>query len=66
MKDHSICISLCVPVVELSEEQKQMIILSEDFQRFVLKAGRIVERALSETVDIYTDYIGGGDADDAA
>lgn len=43
-----------------------MIILSEDFQRFVLKTGRIIERALSETVDIYTDYIGGGDTDDAA
>ncbi|XP_037028502.1 cytoplasmic dynein 1 intermediate chain isoform X5 [Bradysia coprophila] len=49
---------------ELSEEQKEMIILSEDFQRFVMKAGRIVERALTESVDIYTDYIGGGDADD--
>lgn len=43
-----------------------MIVLSEDFQRFVLKAGRVVERALCEQVDIYTDYIGGGDADDAA
>lgn len=53
-------------VIELSEEQKQMIILSEDFQRFVLKTGRIIERALSESVDIYMDYIGGGDADDAA
>lgn len=51
-------------VRELSEEQKEMIILSEDFQRFVIKAGRIVERALTESVDIYTDYIGGGDADD--
>lgn len=51
---------------ELSEEQKQMIILSEDFQRFVLRAGRIMERALSENVDIYTDYIGGSDNEDAA
>lgn len=48
-------------VKELSEEQKQMIILSEDFQRFVLRAGRVIERALSENVDIYTDYIGCGD-----
>lgn len=54
------------PVVELSEEQKQMIILSEDFQRFVLKTGRVMERALWETNDIYLDYIGGGDADDTA
>nr|3L9K_W Chain W, Dynein intermediate chain, cytosolic [Drosophila melanogaster]3L9K_X Chain X, Dynein intermediate chain, cytosolic [Drosophila melanogaster]3L9K_Y Chain Y, Dynein intermediate chain, cytosolic [Drosophila melanogaster]3L9K_Z Chain Z, Dynein intermediate chain, cytosolic [Drosophila melanogaster] len=38
----------------LSEEQKQMIILSENFQRFVVRAGRVIERALSENVDIYT------------
>lgn len=43
---------------ELSEEEKQMIILSEDFQRFMDRAGRIMERALAETVDIYTDYSG--------
>lgn len=53
-------------VVELSEEQKQMICLSEEFQRFVIKTGRIIERALTESVDIYTDYIGGGDTDDTS
>lgn len=42
-----------------------MIILSEDFQRFVLRAGRFMERALSENVDIYLDYIGGGDNEEA-
>lgn len=42
-----------------------MIVLSEDFQRFVLKAGRVVERALWEQCDIYTDYIGGYDTDEA-
>lgn len=52
-------------VKELSEDQKQMIILSEDFQKFVLRAGRFMERALSENVDIYTDYIGGGDSEEA-
>lgn len=51
-------------VIELSEEQKQMIVLSEDFQRFVLKAGRIIERALWEQNDIYMDYIGGYDNDE--
>lgn len=51
-------------VRELSEEQKQMIILSEDFQRFVMRAGKVIERALSETTDIYTDYIGGGSTDE--
>ncbi|XP_017021581.1 cytoplasmic dynein 1 intermediate chain isoform X13 [Drosophila kikkawai] len=53
-------------VNELSEEQKQMIILSEDFQRFVVRAGRVIERALSENVDIYTDYIGGGDSEESS
>ncbi|XP_034124508.1 cytoplasmic dynein 1 intermediate chain isoform X9 [Drosophila guanche] len=51
-------------VNELSEEQKQMIILSEDFQRFVVRAGRVIERALSENVDIYMDYIGAGDSEE--
>uniref|UniRef100_A0A182N0U5 Uncharacterized protein n=1 Tax=Anopheles dirus TaxID=7168 RepID=A0A182N0U5_9DIPT len=51
-------------VKELSAEQKQMIVLSEDFQRFILRAGKVMERALSETVDIYTDYIGDIEADD--
>lgn len=41
-----------------------MIVLSEDFQRFVLKAGRIIERALWEQNDIYMDYIGGYDNDE--
>lgn len=41
-----------------------MIILSEDFQRFILRAGKVVERALSESVDIYMDYIGAGDNDE--
>ncbi|XP_055304227.1 cytoplasmic dynein 1 intermediate chain isoform X8 [Sitodiplosis mosellana] len=52
------------PIVELSEEQKQMIILSENFQKFVMKTGRIMERALWETEDIYADYIGGSDVDE--
>lgn len=43
-----------------------MIILSDDFQRFVLKTGRVMERALWETGDIYTDYIGGGEIDDTS
>ncbi|XP_024214669.1 cytoplasmic dynein 1 intermediate chain isoform X3 [Halyomorpha halys] len=49
---------------ELSEDEKMMIILSEDFQRFVDRTGRIMERALSEAVDICTDYTGTADADD--
>ena len=55
---------ISILVKELSDEQKQMIILSEDFQRFILKSGKIMERALSESIDIYTDYIGGSDSDE--
>ncbi|XP_058804113.1 cytoplasmic dynein 1 intermediate chain isoform X5 [Phymastichus coffea] len=51
-------------VRELSEEEKQMIILSEEFKRFMDKTSRVVERALSENVDIYTDYTGTMDGDD--
>ncbi|KAL1138834.1 hypothetical protein AAG570_008896 [Ranatra chinensis] len=49
---------------ELSEDEKMMIVLSEDFQRFIDKTGRIMERALSESVDIYTDYTGTADNED--
>lgn len=51
-------------VRELSEEEKLMIVLSEDFQRFVYHTAPIVERALAEDVDIYTDYTGGADRED--
>ena len=46
------------PIRELSEEEKQMIMLTEDFQRFVDRTGRIMERALAESADIYADYTG--------
>lgn len=42
-----------------------MIVLSADFQRFVTRAGKVMERALAESIDIYTDYTGGEDTDDA-
>lgn len=38
-----------------------MIILSENFQHFMDRAGRVMERALCEVVDIYTDYSGVGE-----
>lgn len=55
-----------VSVRELSEEEKQMTILTEEFQRFLDRAGRLMERAVSESVDIYTDYTGVADGDEAA
>lgn len=41
-----------------------MIVHSEDFQLFMDRAGRVMERALSENVDIYTDYTGALDDSD--
>ncbi|XP_045487615.1 cytoplasmic dynein 1 intermediate chain isoform X2 [Pieris rapae] len=52
-------------VRELSNDEKQTIMLSAEFQKFVSKAGRVIERALAEEVDIYTDYTGGGDNENA-
>nr|SVE75672.1 EOG090X03UT [Daphnia hispanica] len=51
------------PPRELSEEEKQMILMTEDFQRFFGQSSRIVERALSEHVDIFTDYTGASETD---
>nr|SVE82998.1 EOG090X03UT [Daphnia magna] len=48
---------------ELSEEEKQMILMTEDFQRFFGQSSRIVERALSEQVDIFMDYTGASETD---
>lgn len=54
-----------VSVRELSADEKHTIMLSAEFQRFITKAGRVIERALGESVDIYTDYTGGGDSENA-
>ncbi|KAF4516881.1 hypothetical protein B566_EDAN011225 [Ephemera danica] len=50
---------------ELSEEQKQMIILSEEFRRFIDHSGRIMERALAEQ-DVCIDYSGAMGGEDGA
>lgn len=50
-----------MPPRELSEEEKQQILLSEDFQRFFDRSTRIVERALYEDGDIFKDYSGVGE-----
>lgn len=51
------------PAREMSEEEKQMILMTEDFQRFFDQSSRIIERALSEHVDIFTDYTGASETD---
>ncbi|XP_032222152.2 cytoplasmic dynein 1 intermediate chain 2 [Nematostella vectensis] len=45
-------------VIELSEEQKDQILGSQEFSRFFDKAVRLVERALTEDLDITIDYSG--------
>merc|ERR1712013_573650 len=45
---------------ELSEEEKQVIMMGDNFQKFFDRATRIVERALSEDINVFVDYAGGG------
>ena len=45
----------------MTVEQKQEIMLTEDFRRFFDKASRVIERALAEDdtgTDIFVDYKG--------
>ena len=43
---------------ELSEEEKQVIVMSEDFQRFFDRSTRLVERAIWEEPNVFIDYTG--------
>ncbi|KAK8770846.1 hypothetical protein V5799_012689, partial [Amblyomma americanum] len=43
---------------ELSEEERQQILLSDDFRSFLARSSRVIERALYENVDICVDYSG--------
>uniref|UniRef100_A0A5F8HB76 Cytoplasmic dynein 1 intermediate chain 2 n=1 Tax=Monodelphis domestica TaxID=13616 RepID=A0A5F8HB76_MONDO len=47
-----------VPPHELTEEEKQQILHSEEFLSFFDHSTRIVERALSEQINIFFDYSG--------
>ncbi|XP_075685557.1 cytoplasmic dynein 1 intermediate chain 2 isoform X1 [Rhinoderma darwinii] len=46
------------PPHELTEEEKQQIVHSEEFISFFDQSTRIVERALSEQINIFFDYSG--------
>uniref|UniRef100_A0A8C7ZUZ5 Dynein cytoplasmic 1 intermediate chain 2 n=1 Tax=Oryzias sinensis TaxID=183150 RepID=A0A8C7ZUZ5_9TELE len=48
------------PPHELTEEEKLQILHSEEFTNFFDHSTRIIERALSEHVDIFFDYVGQG------
>lgn len=51
---------------DLSDEEKQVLIMSQPFQRFFDKSVRIMERALCEPhADIFIDYSRSADSDDA-
>ena len=43
---------------ELSEEEKHAVMMSQPFQKFFDRATKIVERALSEDINVFLDYTG--------
>ncbi|KAK3715203.1 hypothetical protein QZH41_010955 [Actinostola sp. cb2023] len=45
-------------VIELSDDQKEQILNSQEFGKFFDKAARLIERALCEDIDIFVDYSG--------
>lgn len=45
-------------VKELSEEEKQQVMMTEDYQRFLDRSSRVMERALTQDIDIFVDYTG--------
>lgn len=49
------------PVPELTMEEKQALVNRDDFVRFIDRSTRIMERAISENVDIFFDYSGADD-----
>ncbi|XP_071826476.1 cytoplasmic dynein 1 intermediate chain 1-like [Apostichopus japonicus] len=52
------------PVIkELTEEEKERIVHSEDFVRFLDRSTRVIERAIAEDADIFVDYGGNGEED---
>lgn len=46
--------------MELTEDEKKQILLSDKFQKFFNRASRVMERALfqNESADIFIDYTG--------
>ena len=48
-------------VLEMSEEQRQQILNSQDFSFFFEKATRVLEKALGDNSDVCFDYGGFGE-----
>lgn len=55
---HNILFFLSALVHELTEEEKLQILHSEEFANFFDHSTRIIERALSEHIDLFFDYSG--------
>lgn len=53
-----ICFKYNVFLADLSEEEKLRLMRSEQFQNFIDRSSRIIERALFEDADIFVDYTG--------
>jgi len=45
-------------IKELSEEEKQQIFMTDEYKRFLDRSSRLMERALTQDVDIFVDYTG--------
>ncbi|EEC12477.1 cytoplasmic dynein 1 intermediate chain, putative, partial [Ixodes scapularis] len=65
--DRKLCLSRTKhkSTLELSEEERQQILLNEDFRTFMDRSSRIVERALCESSDICVDYTGNTEDQDS-
>lgn len=62
---HPVPLPVVAPVIEekpvireMDEEESKTVMASEGFQGFFCKASNILERALSENVDLFVDYLG--------
>lgn len=52
------------PPREMTDEERQTVLLSAEFLRFFDRSTRVIERALAESTDIYMDYTGLEESDD--
>lgn len=52
-----VCLQFTTPQVELSSEQIDRIMGTDEFSAFVNRTTRLIERAMSETSDILFDKV---------
>ncbi len=56
-------IPVCLAVIELTEEEKEQFLSSEEFLSLFSHSTKLMERALTEDKGIFMDYRGKGDED---